>query len=253
MRVRMDSAVFYLALALVLTGCAQSVAMVKPSPGSDQINPVRFELKFHPRADQPTLKTVLHGPGVNQDISNTFSRVPNDPLGLEAAAPVPYLPPGRYTLRAEAKMSPRQGFDVVGKNWNFQVPNRSIQMTPAYEVIDRTVTSGRSDAEPGPASASETLLPMNRIDVIVSNTRRANLDLLEPSNRPVKVTLEPSNSKIDINGLAPGAPTAITIQAHHLSTVFTVTGVQIGTSQITAKARDYGYHDGTIPVNIVAP
>ncbi len=241
----------FLALALVLTGCAQSVVMVKPSPGSDQINPVPFGLRFHPRANQPTLRAVLQGPGVNQNISNSFSRVPNDPLELESAAPVPYLPPGNYTFRTEARMSPQQSFDVVGKSWNFHVPNRAIQITPVYDVTLGTASSGSSASAPGPSSASITPLPMDRIDVIVSNTRKGNLNLLKTSNRDVTVTLEPSNSNIAINGMAAGAAATVTIPANHLSAIFTVTGIQLGTSQITAKARDYGYHDSTIPVNII--
>ncbi len=253
MRAFTTSSVSCLGLALVLTGCAQSVAMIKPAPGSNQINPVRFELKFHPRANQPTLKAVLNGPGVHQDISNVFSRVPNDPLGLEAAGPVPYLPPGRYTLRTEAKMSSQQAFDVTGKDWSFRVPNRAIQMTPAYEIHDRRVVSRPGEpAAPSPVGARSTPLPMDRVDVIVSNTRRVNLNLLEPSNNDVSVTLEPSHSNIAINGLAPGATVTLIIPAHQLSTVFTVMGVQLGTAQITAKARANGYHDGAIPVNIVA-
>ena len=251
MRTFMTSPASCFALVLVLTGCAQSVAMIKPAPGSDQINPVPFELRFHSRADQPTLKAVLQGPGVNQNISNTFSRVPNDPLGLESAAPVPYLPPGQYTLRTEARMSPAQAFDVTGKSWSFRVPNRAIQITPVYNVTVGTASSAPASTTPGSTTASTTPLPMNRIDVIISNTRNGNLNLLHPSNRDVTVTLEPSDAKIAINGMAPGAAATITIPANHLSAVFTVAGVQIGASSLTAKARDSGYHDSTIPVNVI--
>ena len=239
-------------IALVLSGCAQSVTLVRPQENSAQINPVNFLVNFHPRASRNTFRALLQGQGIQQDLTANFVPIPGQPLTAQATAPAPYLLPGNYTLRTEAEMSPLQNFDSTGRNWDFQVPSRPITFQVVYQVTGLTASS-TPPGTPPPTHTTASMIPldMNKLIVRYSETGRVQLRLNETASRDVSVTLEPSNARIALNGQPPGAPVTITILAGHSLEVVTVQGIQLGDAQITGKARAAGYHDGMIEVTVV--
>lgn len=204
---------FFILAILSIYGCTYSVKIVSPEKDSEQNLPVRFELKFHEKADLSSWKAELNG--IN--ITRFFNFNGLTARAISSATGFPTLNPNStYTFYAHAYLTDRRSYGGNDSEVTFRI-------APLPVLV------------PNPSNLS----------VDIGATKNITINIPNRTPQAFNATIQPSNNRIFVSR------SNVHVPQNSSSFNFSVQGITPGNSAVTVSAP--GYQTANISVTVPTP